>query len=186
MKRRDFQIFPGSCLKFVKIFAYLTKIFRQITARILDTRQIDEFLSNLYFLLNSWATTLQICTAKQLHCTESSLIWRIFQPSLDSVEKQRPQKWYTNVTDYRAFVVVLFWANDLLSIFFNGRGAEETINLILFLKKRSFDNFGLIWHFNISKFWHFLYNFYYLCFFELFNHHKICANTPKAYSFVLL
>ena len=173
MKRRDFQIFPGSCLKFVKIFAYLTQIFRQITARILDTRQIDEFLSNLYFLLNSWATTLQICTAKQLHCTESSLIWRIFQPSLDSVEKQRPQKWYTNVTDYRAFVVVLFWANDLLSIFFNGRGAEETINLILFLKKRSFDNFGLIWHFNISKFWHFLYNLYYLCFLEPFNHHKI-------------
>ena len=139
MKRRDFQIFPGSCLKFVKIFAYLTQIFRQITARILDTRQIDEFLSNLYFLLNSWATTLQICTAKQLHCThtESSLIWRIFQPSLDSVEKQRPQKWYTNVTDYRAFVVVLFWANDLLSIFFNGRGADETIDLILFLKKRN-------------------------------------------------
>ena len=142
MKRRDFQIFPGSCLKFVKIFAYLTKIFRQINARILGTRQIDDFLSNLYFLLNSWATTLQICTAKQLHCTESSLIWRIFQPSLDSVEKQRPQKWYTNVTDYRAFVVVLFWANDLLSIFFNGRGAEEPINLFLFLKKR---NIWKIW-----------------------------------------
>lgn len=173
MKWRDFQIFPGSCLKFVKIFAYLNKIFRQITARILDTRKIDDFLSNLYFLLNSWATTLQICTAKQLHCTESSLIWRIFQPSLDSVEKQRPQKWYTNVTDYRAFVVVLFWANDLLSIFFNGRGAEETINLILFFKKRNIDKFGVNWHFLISKFWHFLYNSYYLCFVEPSNYHKI-------------
>ena len=173
MKRRDFQIFPGSCLKFVKFFAYLTQIFRQITSRILDTRQIDDFLSNLYFLLNSWATTLQICTAKQLHCTESSLIWRIFQPSLDSVEKQRPQKWYSNVTDYRAFVVVLFWANDLLSIFFNGRGAEEPINLILFLKNRNFDKFGVNWHFSFSKFWDFINNLYYSFFVELFNYQKI-------------
>ena len=146
MKRRDFQIFPGSCLKFVKIFAYLTKIFRQITARILDTRQIDDFYQNYIFCSileqqHSKFAQRSNCTAQRW---ESSLIWRIFQPSLDSVEKQRPQKWYCNVTDYRAFVVVLFWANDHLSIFFNGRGAEETINLILFLKKRNFEKKSVI------------------------------------------
>jgi hypothetical protein len=69
MKRRDFQIFPGSCLKFVKIFAYLTKVFRQITARILDTRQIDEFLSNYIFFAQflSNNTPNSHCEATALH-----------------------------------------------------------------------------------------------------------------------